>query len=486
MDWVPKDKQMDMRQPDAGLLDWIKENPAEAVAVGAITPYAAKELSAAAARPLQKAISARSSIKIDKFYSKGANKAQLAMHHFLKNEQDEINKIVKKWYPDLKNLKYADKKRELSGIAKQFGVTITPDPALNRAKGSFGELTAVLERKDLIAKGISPDERGWQARKLRGLDLDIRSEHQWQVLNKVVHDDIKSLSRADKIKINKAGLTAPIKTNMKNVFGGKNFGSGKLNDHSRAIVVHGKQMQSPNTAVSISKVINSGDAYRMHRAVSKDHLNQMAEYVMKYADLDNPDKIARLESIRKHAQQKFFSMAATPMQYASLHWEVGNADKSIQQFMQRFRYNEKTGIGRINISPSRKPLPLIGGFNANIRYQKVKTKPRYRLINNKGFASGQKTPDMFGEWEKYYPNKIKKSYLYTDRLDLLKGSGWTQKLPHLSIMTKEDVSRVTNREKMITSLKEKNWRKAATSAAKLAGKLPGLAGRFFAFRFARI
>jgi len=53
-------------------------------------------------------------------------------------------------------------------------------------------------------------------------------------------------------------------------------------------------------------------------------------------------------------------------------------------------------------------------------------------------------------------------------------------------MTKEDVSRVTNREKMITSLKEKNWRKAATSAAKLAGKLPGLAGRFFAFRFARI
>ena len=486
MDWIPKDKQIDMRESDGGLLNWINENPTQAAALGAVSPYAAKEISAAAARPLQKAISAKSSIKIDQFYSKGADKMQLAMHHFIKNEQDEVNKIAKKWFPDLKNLDYETKKKELSAIAKQFGVTMSPDPALNRAKGSFGEFAAVLERKDLISKGISADDIGWQARKLRGLDLDIRSEHQWQVLNKVVHDDIGSLSRDDKIKINKAGLTAPTKTNMKSVFGGKNFGTGKLNDHSRAITVHGKQMKSPDTAVSVSKVINSGDAYRMHRAVSKDHLNQMAEYVMKYADLENPDKALRLESIRKHAQQKFFSMAATPKQYAAFHWEVGNADKELERFMQRFRYNEKTGIGRINISPARKPLPLIGGFNANIRYQKVKTKPRYRLINNKGFSSGQKAPDMFGEWEKYYPDKIKKSYLYTDRLDLLKGSGFTQKIPHLTVMSDYSTEHISETDKLTTSLKEKNWKKAAQSSAKLAGKALKAGGRFFAFKFARI
>ena len=111
MDWIPKDKQIDMRESDGGLLNWINENPTQAAALGAVSPYAAKEISAAAARPLQKAISAKSSIKIDQFYSKGADKMQLAMHHFIKNEQDEVNKIAKKWFPDLKNLDYETRKK---------------------------------------------------------------------------------------------------------------------------------------------------------------------------------------------------------------------------------------------------------------------------------------------------------------------------------------------------------------------------------------
>ena len=90
------------------------------------------------------------------------------------------------------------------------------------------------------------------------------------------------------------------------------------------------------------------------------------------------------------------------------------------------------------------------------------------------------------KYEKYYPNKLKKSYLYTDRLDLLKGSGWTQRLPHLTIMTDNYTEHISDRENLITSLKEKKWTNAAKKVASLGGKALKAGGRFFAFKFARI
>jgi len=210
-------------------------------------------------------------------------------------------------------------------------------------------------------------------------------------------------------------------------------------------------------------------------------MHQMADYVMKYADLDNPDPIVRRESIIKHARQKFFSLAGTPFpqEYNSLHWQVGDADKEIQRFVQNFKYNAKTGVGNILISPARKPLPLIGGFQASVRYKRVKTKPKYRVIGNP-------TRRQDVKYEKYYPNKLKKSYLYTDRLDLLKGSGWTQRLPHLTIMSNNITEHISDRENLVTALKEKKWTNAAKNIASLGGKALKAGGRFFAFKFARI
>ena len=479
MDWLEEKHRIDMNKSDGGMLDWIKENPTKAVATGLITPYAAKGAISSIARPFEQRASEKVSIKIDKFYSKGADKKKLALQHFLGNEKDEVNKIAKRWYPDLKNLSYAKKKETLINLAREQGVTIRPDASLNRAPGNFGELAAVLEQKDILSTGASAKDLSSRGKRLRALDLDIRSEHQWQVLNKVVNKDIGSLSHFDKAKLNNAGITAPTKTSMKEIYGGKNFGTGNLNDHSRGIGGHGRQMSDLDTRISHSKIISRGDRGRMWKAVSKDHMNQMAEYVMKHADLENPDKLARVESIRKHAQQKYFSLAKTPRQWGSLHWEVGNADKSIQQFMQNFRYDSKTGIGNILVSPARKPLPLIGGFQASVRFQRVNSKPKFRIKER-----GMMPFDV--KYEKYTPKKLKKSYLYTDRLDLLKGSGFTQKIPHLTVMSDYSTDHISETDKLTTSLKEKNWKKAAQSSAKLAGKALKAGGRFFAFKFARI
>jgi hypothetical protein len=479
MDWLNEKHRIDMNKSDGGMLDWIKENPSQAAATGLLTPYIAKGAISSIARPLEQRASEKVSIKIDKFYSKGADKKKLALHHFLSNEKDEVNKIAKRWYPDLKNLSYAKKKETLINLAREQGVTIRPDASLNRAPGNFGEFAAVLERKDILGTGALASDRTVQGKRIRALDLDIRSEHQWQVLNKVINKDVDSLSSFDRAKLNSAGITAPTKTSMKEIYGGKNFGTGNLNDHSRGIAGHGRQMADLDTRISHSKIINRSDQSRMWKAVSKDHMNQMAEYVMKHADLDNPDKLARMESIRKHAQQKYFSLAQTPRQWGSLHWEVGNADKSIQQFMQNFRYDSKTGIGNILVSPARKPLPLIGGFQASVRFKRVNSKPKYRIKER-----GMMPYDV--KYEKYTPKKLKKSYLYTDRLDLLKGSGFTQKIPHLTVMSDYSTEHISETDKLTTSLKEKNWKKAAQSSAKLAGKALKAGGRFFAFKFARI
>tara|TARA_R110002167_G_scaffold42855_6_gene129874 strand:- start:1047 stop:2486 length:1440 start_codon:yes stop_codon:yes gene_type:complete len=479
MDWLEEKHRIDMNKSDGGMLDWIKENPTKAVATGLITPYAAKGALSSIARPFEQRASEKVSIKIDSFYSKGADKKKLAFQHFLGNERDEVNKIAKKWYPDLKNLSYLKKKEMLIRLAKEQGVTIRPDKALNRAPGNFGEFAAVLERKDILSTGVSAKDLSPQGKRIRALDLDIRSEHQWQVLNKVVNKDVGSLSHFDKAKLNNAGITAPTKTSMKEIYGGKHFGTGDLQDHSRGIGGHGRQMADLDTRVSHSKIISGGDRRRMWKAVSKDHMNQMAEYVMKHADLDNPDKLARVESIRKHAQQKYFSLAKTPKQWGSLHWEVGNADKSLQHFMQNFRYDSKTGIGNILVSPARKPLPLIGGFQASVRFKRVNTKPKYRIKERGMLPSDVK-------YEKYTPKKLKKSYLYTDRLDLLRGTGFTQKIPHLTIMSDFRTDHISETDKLTTSLKEKNWKRAAQSSARLAGKALKAGGRFFAFKFARI
>ena len=491
MDWIPEDKQMDMRQPDGGLLNWIKENPTQAAAVGAITPYAAKELTAAAMRPLEKKASSRVSIMMDEFYAKNPKRKpfgilkptqkNMAIEHFIANERNEVNDIAKKYFPDLNKLSYRNKKKALIDVAKQYGVTIRPEASLNRAPGNFGELSAVLERKKYLDEGFTSEGTTWQSKKIRKLDLVQRSEHQWQILNKVVHDDIKTLSPFDKARLNSSGISAPTKTTMKDIYGGKHFGTGDLLDHSRGIGGHGRQMGALDTRLSHSKIIHRGDQSRMWQAVNKDHMHKMADYVMKYADLENPDPIARRESIIKHARQKFLSLAGTPFpqQYNSLHWQVGDADKEIQRFVQNFKYNTKTGVGDILISPARKPLPLIGGFQASVRYKRVKTKPKYRVIGNP-------TRRMDIKYEKYYPNKLKKSYLYTDRLDLLKGSGWTQRLPHLTIMTDNYTEHISDRENLITSLKEKKWTNAAKKVASLGGKALKAGGRFFAFKFARI
>ena len=53
-------------------------------------------------------------------------------------------------------------------------------------------------------------------------------------------------------------------------------------------------------------------------------------------------------------------------------------------------------------------------------------------------------------------------------------------------MTDNYTEHISDRENLITSLKEKKWTNAAKNIASLGGKALKAGGRFFAFKFARI
>ena len=79
-----------------------------------------------------------------------------------------------------------------------------------------------------------------------------------------------------------------------------------------------------------------------------------------------------------------------------------------------------------------------------------------------------------GQDAKIRPVKIKKSYLYTDALDLAKGARWVQKNPHITYYTKEEIVPYKSYKKsLLSAIKAKEWDKAYASATRLAKRYGG-------------
>lgn len=438
------------------------------IGIGTASAYAGKEAIRAAAQPLLQRVGSKASIEVDKYYDPRLSKWQkitMTADHFINNESDEIAKMVNDYGTELGINKNTNIKQKLVSVAKKdFDMNISHIIKGGNPVNNMGQFRAAMEedmaiRRLNLAPGETPSLRG----KLGKAQRVLRAENAWKNLNDILYDG--KITEARQRLFDAGGLHRIEKTNMGNLFSFNQ--KDALRNHGNAIGVWGSDIASPEAKITATKIKNPNDIYSIQRAVRNDHMQQMAEHVMfKTKDLSNSNEIQKI------ATERFKHLQELPSKHGqSLHKQVSVIDEEVARFMKAFKYNPATGIGTLQFSPMRKPLPLIGGFNANINYQRYIGRDIMPSLEKKYPGTFMKN---VGQDAKIRPVKIKKSYLYTDALDLAKGARWVQKNPHITYYTKEEIVPYKSYKKsLLSAIKAKEWDKAYASATRLAKRYGG-------------
>jgi len=438
------------------------------IGIGTASAYAGKEAIRAAAQPLLQRVGSKASIEIDKYYDPRLSKWQkisMSADHFINNESDEIAKMVNDYGTELGINKNTNIKQKLISIAKKdFDMDISHIIKGGNPVNNMGQFRAAMEedmaiRRLNLAPGENPSLRG----KLGKAQRVLRAENAWKNLNDILYDG--KITEARQRLFDAGGLHRIEKTNMGNLFSFNQ--KDALRNHGNAIGVWGSDIAHPEAKITATKIKNSSDIFSIQRAVRNDHMQQMAEHVMfKTKDLSDSNEI------KKIATERFKHLQELPSKDGkSLHKQVSIIDEEVAKFMKAFKYNPATGIGTLQFSPMRKPLPLIGGFNANINYQRYTGKDIMPSLEKKYPGTWVKKA---GEDLKIRPVKIRKSYLYTDALDLAKGARWVQKNPHITYYTNTEIVPYKSYKKsLLSAIKAKEWDKAYASATRLAKRYGG-------------
>jgi|TARA_R100001530_G_scaffold136176_1_gene115611 hypothetical protein len=371
---------------------------------------------------------------VETFYDKGRtkrDKQKLMAQHMMNNEKDEIQKIVKRHAPMLKN-EYPKMQRQ-----------IIQDEMNKYGEKTFAEHRARLdvEKHERTANIRGRDSGGYKYTTLK------RAHRHEKLAQEMIDWTETGKVNVDRLRAN--GLSEPILTDMKTAFG---TGEG-LSDHSRVLTQHGRTLH-PDSKISISKILDvGGDKKAIVKSVKRDAQYQMGEYVMKYADLDDP------KSIEKYARERIYSMQKRSIKgfrVASanvLHEHIDDLDLEVRKFMQSFKYNKNTGIANIVLSPQYKPHYLVGGVNASVNLRKSKGRVFRQHIKG-GIPS----------------KNIKTDILISDKYDVLTNNDPFQRKVHFNVVTSRDVARISTREQLKTAIKAGKWEKAMEKALRLGTK----------------
>ena len=425
-----------------------------------------------ALQPKIQDVGAKVSIVIDDWYNPRLGtweKVKMSADHFMNNESNEISKMVKDYGEELGITKKTNVKDRLINIAKtNFDMDIRHIKKGGSPVNNMGQFRAAIDEDMAVRKlGLSLEENPSLRGKLGKAQRVLRAENAWKNLNDILYDG-KITEKRQRL-LDSGGLGRIERTSMGNLFQYSNKDAFK--NHANAIGAWGTDIAHPDARITVTKIKNSSDIKLIQAAVTKDHMQQMAQHVMSKAkDLNNPDEIRQL------AKNRFMSLQAQPARnYASLHAQVGTIENEVDNFMRRFKYNNKTGIATLQFTPLRKPLPLIGGFNANINYKRTPTLDITTKLQKKGLPV---TGPVLKGWN------IKKSYLYTDVLDLQKGARWVQKTPHLTYFngTEKIPAYVSTRKATLNAIKGKKWEEAFKNLLKLSKKGISFAARKAIFR----
>lgn len=438
------------------------------IGIGTASAYAGKEAIRAAAQPLLQRVGSKASIEIDKYYDPRLSKWQkitMSADHFINNESDEIAKMVNDYGTELGINKNTNIKQKLVSVAKKdFDMDISHIIKGGNPVNNMGQFRAAMDEDMAIRRlNLSPGETPSLRGKLGKAQRVLRAENAWKNLNDILYDG--KITEARQRLFDAGGLHRIEKTNMGKLFSFDN--KNPFLNHGNAIGAWGSDIASPEAKITATKIKNSSDIRAIQRAVGKDHMQQMAEHVMYRAkNLNDSNEIQKLATERfKHLQE------LPSKNYASLHKQVGVIDEEVARFMKAFKYNPATGIGTLQFSPMRKPLPLIGGFNANINYQRYTGKDIIPSMKKKYPGTFMKG---VGQNAKIKPVKLRKSYLYTDALDLAKGARWVQKNPHITYYTNTEILPYKSYKKsLLSAIKAKEWDKAYASAIRLAKRYGG-------------
>jgi len=370
---------------------------------------------------------------VETFYDKGKtklDKQKLMVQHLINNESDEIQKIVKHHAPILKN------------SSPKMQEQIIRDEMNKWGDKTFAEHRARLDIEKYERTANVKYGGNTSGYKLTTLKRAHRHE---KLAQEMINWTENGTYNKNRLIAN--GLSEPVLTDMKSAFG---TGEG-LSDHSRVLTQHGRTLH-PDSKISISNILDvGGDKRAIVKSVRRDAQYQMAEHVMKYADLDDP------KSIKKYAKQRILSMQGTKKlgrtSANTLHAHIDDLDLEVKKFMQSFRYNKKTGIASIVLSPQYKPHYLVGGVNASVNLRKSKGRVLRKHIKG-GLPS----------------KNIKTDILISDKYDVLTNNDPFQKKVHFNVVTSRDVRRISAREKLRTAIKAKKWSVAIQKALRLGTK----------------
>jgi hypothetical protein len=487
MDYIDKADQIDLaslREVDDNIEELknidnnIEESNVWAKRIGYGIPvaYATKEAARLTLQPAVQRAGAKVSIIIDDYYNPKLGKwekVKMTANHFYNNEADEISSMVKKYGDELGISKDTNVKDVLIKKAKEYRMDISHIKKGGNPKNNMGQFRAALDEDIAVRRlSLAPEETPSLRGKYGKAVKNLRSENQWKGLNDILYDGKVTPERVQNLRKN--GLSNFEKTKMGNLFSVNN--TNALKNHGNALGVWGHQLNHIDVPITAARISNSTDMHNMRRAVTKDHIQQMAEHVMYKVD-DLTDS----KQIKAAATERFKGLQRLPKKkYGSLHSQVGMIDDEVARFMKVFKYNPSSGIATLNFSPIRKPVPLIGGFNANINYERYVGKDIIPIMQ-------RKFPDAKIIGSPLYPRKIKKSYLYTDVLDIGKGARWVQKSPHITYMTNTEVLPYKSyRKSLKAAIKAREWDRVAASAVKIIKKTGRLAGRIALGRFVRI
>jgi len=404
-------------------------------------------------------IARKTSTKVEGFYDPGAEKKKLMVNHLLKNEQEEIQKVIKNHAPELKIKSPEEAEAIIKNKMKDWG---HQSVAEHRAWLDEAKFLRKREDRALRAGAKGSDLRREAFRKQGGkavtLAREIRHERLAQEMIDWTESGVVNVKRLEQ-----NGLSKPIVTDMKTAFGISEVGS-KMDSHSRVTSAWGGNLDK-NSTVSISQILDvGGDKGVITKSVRRDHIYQMGEYVTAHAD-----DLTDLKEVRKLATVRFNSMigdkAFGATMYNRLHphlgdrlvkdWD-GTVKKEVDRFMNTFRYNKKTGIVNIMYSPNYKPHYLVGGVNASVNFRKSTGTIGRNIGTLADPTSRVGIPSR----------KVYNDILISDRYDVLTDFDPFQRKVHFNVVSSRDVKRVPRSLKFNLAMKEKKYGKAAKHGAK--------------------
>ena len=503
MDYIERKDQIDLK----GIKDEFNQEKIDAMKNTPVLPqesivdqasiFAKKSLPGAAAlyggaqvvrnvvppllRPIKYNQAAKVSIMIDNFYSpnhKFGGKMVLTVDHFLNNERDEVNNLIKKFGGELgikpqKIKKISDLNQQdlnkIINLGKQYRLDLThlnKNSIWKKPKANMGQLMAYAE-EDLTSRklGLAPESKRANAQ-FKKADRILRAEVQYKNLLDVQRGEAITPEKVQVLREN--GLSALKKTTMGNLYNSKE--KNPLFNHGKNIGAHGRDLNTTYSGITTTSV-SGRDVNALQRAVTKDHMYTMADHVMR-----NVENLNDKKAIKKFATMRYQSLLdqGAAYNYNGLHNQVKGIDSEVKRFMRSFSYNNKTGIANLHFSPMRKPLPLLGGFNASINFQQYKGKDVISSINKRlGLTGNAKVTTLGGQAAQLSPLKYNKHFLYTDLLDVGKGMRWMQKQPHITYLQSkkaEVAGQVPFNDRLRMLTREKSWKKTLSLVKRIGVK----------------